>query len=350
MRVLQVAPPWFPVPPTGYGGIEWVVALLADGLVDAGCEVTLLASGGSRTRAELRTVFDEPPSANLGDPFHDVVHAAAAYRDRHRYDVVHDHSGIIGPAIGAFLADPPVVHTLHGPWTPQARLLYRSLPRDLHLVAISHDQRSRAPDGLAHAGVVPNGIPVERYPLDDRRRGDAGGYLLFLGRANPEKGLTTAITIARRTGMRLVMAVKRNEPPEHAYWREVVEPMLSELDVEVLEQVDHAHKAELLAGAEATLFPIQWDEPFGLVMTESMACGTPVLAFARGAAPEVVVDGKTGVLAAPGDLDHLVEAVGRLDRIDPVACREHVAERFSARTMVDGYLDVYRRVLGRVGA
>lgn len=351
MHILQMAPPWFTVPPKGYGGIEWIVSELTEGLVERGHDVTLLASRGSQTAARLVTVFDQAPSRLLGSAYHEIVHCVAGYRRRHEFDIVHDHSGIIGPSIGAFLDGPPVVHTLHGPWGAESKALYRALPPGLHLVAISHDQRSRAPSDVEIAGVVPNGTPVGRYPLREERRG-TGGYLVFIGRASPEKGPDVAVNVARRLDRALKMVVKINEPEEDAYWRNMVQPLLGGADVEVLSEVRVDEKARLLAGADACLFPIQWAEPFGLVMTEAMACGTPVIAFANGAATEVVADGETGFLVEEGDIDGFCAAVNKVAEIDPRRCRAQVEEHYSVGRMVDGYERLYRDVLssGPAGA
>lgn len=342
MRILQIAPPWFTVPPAGYGGIEWVVAELTDGLVDAGHDVTLLASGGSQTKAALWSVFDTPPSRLLGSPYHDVMHCLPGYERRHDFDLIHDHSGILGPAFGSLLDGPPVVHTLHGPWRPEVADYYEALPQRVHLVAISHDQAAHAPAGVRLAGVVHNGVPLEPYTARDARD---DGYLIFLGRANYEKGPEVALEVARRLGRHVKMVVKVNEPAEEAYWRERCAPLAVGADVEIHRNVTNEQKAQLLAGAQAVLVPLQWDEPFGLVMAEAMACGTPVIAYARGAANEIVVDGKTGLLVEPDDVAGLCEAVGRVGEIDPAACREHVATYFTSDAMVAGYLEVYERVL-----
>ena len=340
MRVAVIAPVWFAVPPTGYGGIELVVSLLADGLVDAGHDVTLFAAGGSHTKAALVSPMAEPPSPQeLGNPWYDAFHALSSYLQVSGFDIVHDHSGIAGPVCGALLrGDPPVVHTLHGPWTDHNRPLYSLLARHLHLVAISAAQRAANLD-VPYAGTVHNGIDLAAY----KYRADKEHALVYIGRANPDKGPKEAIAIARRAGLPLHMILKRGEPPEREYFEREIEPMLAS-DVELYENVTHEEKIELLGRACAMVFPIRWPEPFGLVMTEAMACGTPVLTTNWGAAPEIVEDGVTGFRR--DGIDDLVEMIGHVGELDPAACRRRVEELFSGGAMVRGYEAVFEQVLG----
>lgn len=338
MRILQVAPPWFEVPPVRYGGIELVIGALADGLVAAGHDVTLLASGGSATAATLHTVYSRPPSADLGDTLTELLHVLAV-DDLGPFDVVHDHT-LIGTTRLAAQGAWPVVHTLHGPWTDRSRRVYGRLGARVGLVAISHDQAAGA-SGVPLAGVVHNGIDVERYPVGLDRTDE----LVFVGRANPEKGPELAIEVARRTGRPLAMAIKVNEPAEHEYWEQVLEPQLARIDSRVVGDATHAEKSAMMAGAHAVLMPIQWEEPFGLVMVEAGACGTPVVVFGRGAAPEVVVDDETGFVVSPDEgLDGLCTAVEAAARIDPATCRQHVVRHFSRERMVADYLELYERL------
>jgi glycosyltransferase involved in cell wall biosynthesis len=339
VRIAQIAPPWYPVPPSGYGGIEWVVALLADGLVERGHEVVLFAAPGSRTKAELSSPLGVvPPSHLIGDEWINSTHAVGAYLRAGEFDLVHDHEAVVGPSIGAFIGRPPVVHTLHGSFKPHVTKLFSQLGGRLWYVGISEAQRALAPAGLRWAGVVHNGIPVDHYPYQPVK----DDYLLFLGRVNPEKAPELAIEASRRSGRRLVMCVKITEAVEHQYWTEKVEPLLDD-DVEVLGEVSPQRKAELLAGAAALLFPIQWPEPFGLVMTEAMACGTPVVAWRNGSVPEVVADGQTGYVV--DSLDAMVQAIGKLDRLDPQVMRDRVERLFSGPAMVTAYEALFERVL-----
>lgn len=339
MRIAEIAPVWFTVPPQGYGGIELVVALLADGLVDQGHDVTLFASGGSQTKARLVSPLPEPPDpALLGNVWFDAFHTAASFLEAADFDVIHDHSGILGPALGAVMGGrPPVVHTLHGPWTDPARRYYRLLHERIHIVAISDSQRGDF-DEIRYTGTVHNGIDLDSYPFREEKE----DFLVYLGRANPDKGPAEAVEIAKRVGLPMVMLVKKSEPFERDYWENEVAPHLTDA-IEVREGIPLAEKADLLGRARAMVFPIQWPEPFGLVMIEAMACGTPVVTVPLGAAPELVADGETGFLRE--SLDEMVECLARISEITPLSCRKRVEERFSARAMVDGYLEVFERVL-----
>jgi glycosyltransferase involved in cell wall biosynthesis len=338
MRVAIVAPPWYPVPPTGYGGIEWVVSLLADGLTERGHQVTLFAPPGSETGARLVPPLGKvPPEERIGDPWFEAAHALSAYDRGGEFDILHDHTGPVGVSIGA-MSDCPTVHTLHGPFTDDTRMLYRRIARRHWFVAISERQRSMGPVNLRWAGVVYNGIPMDRYPF----REDKEDFLFFLGRADEEKAPHLAIEAARRAGRRLVMCVTTKNERERNYWAEQVEPLLDD-DVEVRGECDQDQKADLLTRALALLFPIQWPEPFGLVMTEAMACGTPVIAWRNGSVPEVVADGETGFIVS--SVEEMAAAIDRVHELDPAAMRARVEQRFSADAMVADYEGIYREVL-----
>ena len=338
----MLAPVWFPVPPTGYGGIEWIVSLLADGLADAGHEVTLFASGDSKTRAELVAIYPVAPSEHIGRTFWELRHALACYERAGDFDVINDHSGTMGAAVGAAVAT-PVVHTVHGPLDGEPGALYDQLARvapQVGLVSISLNQRAPKPD-LPWVGNCPNALDFSVYPAQPHR----GEYLLFLGRMSPDKGCHRAVAVAIETGLPLKIAGKAREPLELQYFDEFVRPHLGPT-IEYLGEVTHGEKVELLQDARVTLFPIEWEEPFGLVMIESMACGTPVIATRWGAVPEVIEDGRSGII-----VDSYREMAGALeaaDRLEPLELRRIAEERFGPERMVADYLRAYEAQLARV--
>lgn len=338
LRIAMVAPPFYPVPPSAYGGIEAVVAELVDGLVDRGHDVTLIAAGGSRTKAALLRTFDEPQWARLGRAEPELLHAARVSQHLAdlRPDIVHDHSAA-GPAFVRD-RDVPTVVTSHGPATGDWGEYLAAGGDDMHLVAISQAQVDLTPD-LPWRGVVYNGLDTAPIPF----RAEKEDYLVWLGRLSPDKAAHLAIDVARKAGRRIVLVGKCSEPDEQAYFDAEVEPRLGP-DVHYYGEIDADKKYDLLGRAAAFVFPLQWEEPFGMVLIEAMACGTPVLSLARGAVPEVVVDGVTGYVRHQAD--ELVAALDELHRIDPRACRHHVEQSFSPARMVTGYERVYRECLG----
>src|ERR671922_1762700 len=282
VRIAILSPPWLPVPPTGYGGIEWIVSLLADGLVARGHEVTLFASGDSRTTASLAWVYEHGPSELIGRSLPELRHVLAALERAGEFDVINDHSGPLGAAVGG-LVQTPVVHTVHGPLDAEPGEVYEAIGRiapSVGLISLSLNQRRPKP-GLNWVANIPNALDLEHYPCKPHK----GDYLLFLGRMNHEKGAHRAIAVAMEVGLPLKLAGKVRERRERAYFADFVEPHLSD-EIEYLGEVNHGTKVELLQNARVTLFPIEWEEPFGLVMIESMACGTPVIATRHGAVPE----------------------------------------------------------------
>jgi glycosyltransferase involved in cell wall biosynthesis len=339
VRIAVLSPVWFPVPPSGYGGIEWVVSLLADGLADAGHDVTLFASGDSHTRAKLDCVFEEAPSERIGMTYWELQHAVNCFARHDDFDVVHDHTGMLGLALGSLLST-PLVHTVHGPLNGPPGELYarivRMAPR-AHLVSLSMNQRRPRPD-LPWLANVPNALDLSVYPFR-RERGD---YLLFLGRMSPDKGAHRAVAIALEAGLPLKIAGKNAERAEREYFDSLVRPHLGPT-IEYVGEVSHGEKVELLQHARATLFPIEWEEPFGLVMIESMACGTPVIATRYGAVPEVLENGRTGVIV--DDWRHTAEALEQADALSSETLRQEVVERFSPERMVADYVAAYEAAL-----
>jgi glycosyltransferase involved in cell wall biosynthesis len=335
LRLAVVAPPWFELPPAGYGGTETVVAGLVDALVERGHHVTLVGSGRHRTRAqEFVRVFEEPPSSLLGNPMPEVHHAAATAEALADLDVdlVHDHS-LAGPLLARSRAIPTVV-TLHGPSTGPNGAYFERLGRSVDIVAISAAQQ-RLNARLNWVGVVHNAIDVASFPFVE----DKDDYVLWIGRFSPDKGPTIAIEAARRTGRRIVLAGKLNEAEERRYFDEAVRPLLGR-DAEYVGEADAALKRELFGRASVLAFPIQWEEPFGMVMAEAMACGTPVAAIGRGSVPEVVDDGVSGVIAR--GVDDFPAALERAADLDPAACRRVAEDRFDLSVMAAGYERVFR--------
>ena len=341
MKVAILAPVWFAVPPSGYGGIEWVVSLLADGLAGAGHDVTLFASGDSRTKATLASVFAEAPSELIGRTQPELLHGLCCYCRADEFDVINDHTGMLGSVLGATV-DTPVVHTVHGPLNGEPGHIYElidGLAPDVGLISISMNQRKPKPH-LNWIANCHNALDFSVYPFK-RTRGD---YLLFLGRMSPDKGAHRAIAVAMETGLPLKLAGKMQDPKEVRYFKELVEPHLVD-GIEYLGEVSHGEKVELLQNARATLFPIEWEEPFGLVMIESMACGTPVIATRWGAVPEVIEEGRSGIIV--DDYRIIPAALEEADRLDPHDIRRYVEEEFSPERMVSDYLQAYRTIIER---
>ncbi|HEU4541280.1 MAG TPA: glycosyltransferase family 4 protein [Jiangellaceae bacterium] len=344
LHVVLAAPPYFDVPPRAYGGVEAVVAELADALVARGHRVTLLGAGEPRTSAEFVPLWERTIPERLGDPYPEVVHALLIRRAVERLlatdavDIVHDHT-FAGPlnATGYRNWGVPTVVTVHGPVDADLERYYRVLESDVHLVAISERQRTLAP-GLNWAGTVHNALRLDDWPFQDEKH----EYALFLGRFHPDKAPHLALDAAHAAGIPLVLAGKCAEPAEKEYFEREVRPRLTARD-HVFGVADANAKRALLASASCLLFPIRWEEPFGMVMIEAMACGTPVVALRAGAVPEVVVDKVTGLIC--DEPAHLADAVQAASAIDPAACRSHVAKRFNVDQLGAGYEAVYRSVL-----
>jgi glycosyltransferase involved in cell wall biosynthesis len=339
MRILQIAPLAERVPPVAYGGTESVVCLLVDGLVRAGHDVVLWASGDSLTLAELRSVYRQGLRLDpaVADPHpYEWLHAVEAIKDAQEFDIIHNHDGERVMALASLL-DVPMLTTMHCLIEPDTKFIWQRYQGFFNTV--SEAERATIPplEGPRFAGVVHNAVDVASFPF----RVHKDGYLLFVGRMGLAKGAHLAIEVARRLDMRLVMAGKVDSCDEQ-YFAEAVEPYIDGKQIQFLGEVGY-EKRELYANASCLLVPLCWEEPFGLVMPEAMACGTPVIAFSRGSAPEVVLDAQTGYLVR--DVDEMADAVSRLDRLDPYVCRRHVEQNFDVPIMVQHYLDVYERII-----
>ena len=338
MKVGIVAPPWAPIPPALYGGIEQAVDCECRGLMAAGHEVLLFTTGDSTCPVPSTWLLERSEGARIGFSVPELRHVLAAYETVTDCDVIHDHT-MIGPVYASALTDVPVVTTIHGPLNVELIDIYRRIADRVPLIAISHAQL-RADPGMPVAGVIHHGVDVEDFPMG----GGKGDYCMYLGRMVAEKGAHRAIVAAREAGIRILLAGKMREPWETSYFEAEIEPLLGD-DVQYLGEVPYEEKLRLLSDAKATLFPIRWNEPFGLVMLESLACGTPVLAFAEGAAPEVVADGRTGYLCRDeSDMADRLATIGEIDRDE---CRADVEVRFSTERMAREHAELFERVLTR---
>ncbi|MEH1054211.1 glycosyltransferase family 4 protein [Micromonospora sp. CPCC 206171] len=334
----MVVPPWLSVPPPGYGGLEQVVHGLVDRLVGRGNAVTLFGAGQDHgTAADFVSTVEDLQYARLGEALPELAHLA---RVRHLvtaadFDVIHDHT-TIGPLVAGRRAVPTVA-TVHGNPVGEYGTVLSDVDRGVGLVAISHTQRRLNP-GLPWVGTVHNAMDVREFP---HKQAPGRGPVLWLARFSPDKGPDLAIRACRSAGLPLTLAGKCNEPAERRYFTEVVEPLLDE-DVTVVFNADREATIRLMADARCLIMPIQWDEPFGMVMVEAMATGTPVVALRRGAVPELVVDGVTGLIRDRAE--ELPAALRAVDRLDPAASVAHVARNFSTDRMAEGYEAVYRRL------
>jgi glycosyltransferase involved in cell wall biosynthesis len=339
MDIVVIAPPWLPVPAPAYGGTEAVVDDLAAGYAAAGHNVLLIAHPDSTCPVPRASVVPAADTVPMGRASIELEHAIGAYHLARHADVVHDHT-LAGPIYSLNLPHLPVVTTHHGPFSrTMTAILGASVPR-VGLVAISHSQA--ASTTLPVDAVVHHGVHVDRFPFGT----GSGGYVAVLARMARDKGIHTAIDIARAAGVRLLIAAKMRDPREIAYFEAEVAPKLGD-DAVYLGELDADAKRQFLADAVALLNPIQWREPFGMVMLESLACGTPVVGYAAGAAPEIVEHGRSGFLGHTED--DLVAGLRAIDTIDRAACRERAATEFSVERMVAGYVEVFerRRVLER---
>ena len=343
MKIAQVTPLYEAVPPRLYGGTERVVAHLTDALVDLGHEVTLFASADAQTRARLIPVRDQAirldPAPLKSDMAAHMTLLAEVLDRADDFDVIHFHTDIIQFPFFRDLADKTIT-TLHG------RLDLKDLPEvyerwpEFGLVSISDDQRSPLPHANWKA-TVHHGMPGDLYRFSPKSK----GYLAFLGRISPEKRPDRAIDIATRLGKPLKIAAKV-DAADAAYWETVIKPLIDANPlIEFVGEIGDHQKSAFLGGAEALLFPIDWPEPFGLVMIEAMACGTPVVAFRCGSTPEIIEDGATGFLV--NTLEEAVAAAGQAHRLDREAIRARFDLRFSATAMARRYLDVYGDLLAR---
>jgi glycosyltransferase involved in cell wall biosynthesis len=339
MRIGQVSPLYESVPPKYYGGTERVVSYLTEELVRQGHDVTLFASGDSVTRADLVAVT--PRSLRLDEHCvdqlaHHILLIEQVRQMARQFDVVHYHIDYLHFPVSRRLRTPHLT-TLHGRLDlPDLQPLYREF-NDMPLVSISDAQREPLP-GAGWVATVPHGLPIDLY----RAHETPGDYLAFIGRISPEKGVDRAIEIARHSGRPLRLAAKVDDV-DRQYFEERIEPLLQQPGIEFVGEIGEREKNDFLGRALALVFPIDWPEPFGLVMIEAMACGTPVIAFPAGSVPEVLEDGVSGFVV--NDVEEAVRAVGRAQAMDRAGCRAAFEQRFTAERMARDYVRVYEQLI-----
>ncbi len=334
MRIAMLSPISWRTPPRHYGPWESVVSLLTEGLVKQDLDVTLFATGDSETSGTLAAVCPRPYSEDTSvDPkVAECLHISAVFERAAEFDLIHNHFDFL-PLTYSGLVDTPLVTTIHGFSSPAIVPVYEKYNARGHYVAISEADKSPQLDYIA---TIHHGIDIAQFPFSAA----AGEYLLFFGRIHPHKGVYEAIQVAQRVGIKLIIAgIIQDED----YYHSRVEPYLDGDAIEYVGAVGPARRAEVLGGALALLHLISFDEPFGLSMVESLACGTPVIAFGRGSIPEIVKHGETGYIVA--DLEQAAEVVAEIRTLDRSACRKDAERRFSHSRMASDYVRVYRKIL-----
>lgn len=366
MRIAMIAPPWEPIPPQGYGGIEEVIYLLTKSLVERGHDVVLFATGDSKVDGvPIRAAFEKAQKEQIGNIAIDQHHCRevlASILQEDSFDLIHNHAGYTPITIARFADNlPPMVTTLHGRVNKNNWPFFNGGKEDCYYITISNKQQEKYP-ALNHAATVYNGVNISQFPLTPEKK----DYYVFLGRCSPEKAPHLAIEVAKRAGVKLIVCCKVDKCDEE-YYQCRVKPRIDNNQIRWISEVTVAEKIDLIKNAKAFVFPLQWSEPFGLVAVESMACGTPFITLPFGAMPEIVEDKKTGFLCGPekmramkveqameefGEqaLEEMVENIKKVEAgaIDPKACRKR-AEDFGIDQMVDGYEKAYRKILSFSG-
>lgn len=337
MRIAQIAPLWFAIPPHTYGGSELVISMLTEELIRRGHKVTLFSTGDSKTEADLIPIWPKGlEKAKLANPFSVF---ALMYKEllerQNEFDIIHDHCEHYTAPFSSFLK-PPIVSTLHNPITEEKNILFKKYP-NINYVSISKNQKKSGP-GINIVKTIYHGLPIEKYEFNPKPE----NYLLWLSSLIPEKGPATAIEIAKMAGEKLILSgpiFSQNAD----YFEYRIKPLIDGKQIQFVGESDFEKKVELFKNAKALLFPIRRQEPFGLVVIEAMACGTPVIAFKEGSMPELIEQGKTGFLV--DSIEEAVKALKRVKRISRSYCREYAKKNFPLNRMVNRYERLYKKLL-----
>jgi len=341
MRIAQLAQICVPVPPAKYGGTELIISLLTEELVRRGHKVTLFAAGDSKTSAKLHYSYKTAVGIEKDTPITELASVSEAFsyiKNDGNFDIIHNHAGWWGITLAQY-AQIPIVTTLHNDYLPLGTPAFEYFKNSCYYVAISENQK-RLNAGLNFAGVVYNAIDTGHYQVEEQKN----DYLLFFGNICKEKGVDTAVKVAKDLNKNLILSGKIDKGPQQDFFEAEVKPDVDGKQIIYYPPVDHKTKQAFFAQAKCFLFPIDWEEPFGLVMLEAMASGTPVVAYKRGSVPEVIRDGKTGFVVE--SYEAFLAAVKKIGHISPDDCRRHVEKYFSVKTMTDNYLAVYEKILG----
>lgn len=340
LKIAQIAPINERIPPKKYGGIERVVHDLTEELVKRGHDVTLFATGDSKTSAKLSSVYPRALREAKIKDVHGLIewtllHLGSAYKKQESFDIIHDHNTIFSMPLAHFAKTPTVI-TIHGPIRPSNKRLFQTL-QNPYFVSVSNSQIENE-HNLKIAATIYNGLNMSRYPFKLKDK----GYLLFVGRISMEKGVHHAIDVAQDLNLPLVIAAKLDKN-DMQYFNEYIEPRLYSDQVMWIGEVDEKQRNELMSSAICLLNPLVWKEPFGLTMIEAMACGSPVIAFDSGSVREIIVDKKTGYIV--DDVEEMIYAVAKINKINRLDCRTHALKNFNAKLMTDKYEKLYYEIL-----
>ena len=346
LKIAQIAPLWEPVPPKKYGGIEIMIKTLTDELVKRGHQVTLFATGNSKTKASLKSVFPKSLLEEKVDWYHrsqNLINAANAFKYENEFDIIHSHTGDNALPF-TDICQTPVLTTLHNV-LPDSKnrgsdeyIIFRHYARKTNFVSISFNQRTHTDLKLNYIDNIYNGININDFLFNKKPK----DYLVWLGRIHYGKGMWNAISAAKKSKQKLITAGGAICETDKKYF-ESVKPMIDGKQIKYIGEISLKEKNKLLGNAKALLFPTVWEEPFGLVMIEAMACGTPVIAFNKGSVPEVIKRNKTGFIVK--NEKEMTEAIKKIDKINRADCRKHIEENFTVEKMVDGYERVYEKIM-----